>query len=168
MTATMQGLGDPNQLIEVQPGAIRFGALRAGGVYRLPVFLKNLDVDVTRYTIKPLEEPYLKLWYAHTPLAPGMSVKVIVELLAHGPVKIDTFVDVRVKAHTVKVPVQARVLDAEEYDSLETESLRLHGRKLVKRGVELVTDEQYCKKALGDAYAVPLDQLGGETTSLDS
>ena len=45
-------------LPQVQPGAIRFGALRAGGVYRLPVFLKNLDVDVTRYTIKPLEEPY--------------------------------------------------------------------------------------------------------------
>merc|ERR1711981_372544 len=28
-------------------------------------------------------------------------------------------------------------------------------------GVELVTDEQYCKKALGDAYAVPLDRTAG-------
>jgi len=166
MTATMQGLGDSNCLIEVQPGAIRFGALRAGGVYRLPVFLKNLDVDVTRYTIKPLEEPYLKLWYAHTPLAPGMSVKVIIELIAHGPVKIDTFLDVRVKAHTVKVPIQARVLEAEEYDSLETESLRLHGRKLVKRGVELVVDETYARKALGPNFAPPIDHLG-ESTSLD-
>ena len=55
-----------------------------------------------------------------------MSVKVIIELIAHGPVKIDTFLDVRVKAHTVKVPIQARVLEAEEYDSLETESLRSH------------------------------------------
>merc|ERR1711981_904257 len=28
-------------------------------------------------------------------------------------------------------------------------------------GVELVTDEQYCKKALGDAYAVPLERTAG-------
>jgi len=168
MTSTMQGLGDPSCLVEVAPGALRFGTLRAGGVYRLAVFVKNLDVDVTRYTVKAMEEPFLKLWYAHTPLAPGMSVKIVVEVRAHAPARIDTFLDVRVKAHCIKVPVVARVLDAEEYDSLETESLRLHGRKLVKRGVELVTDEQYCKKALGDAYAVPLDQLGGETTSLDS
>jgi hypothetical protein len=129
--------------------------------------VKNLDVDVTRYIVKPLEEPFLKLWYAHNPLAPGMSVKIVVELRAHGPAKVDTFLDVRVKAHCIKVPIIARVLDAEEYDSLETESLRLHGRKLVKRGVELVTDEQYCKKALGDAYAAPLDHLG-EMNSLDS
>jgi hypothetical protein len=167
MTSTMQGLGDPSCLVEVAPGALRFGTLRAGGIYRLAVFVKNLDVDVTRYIVKPLEEPFLKLWYAHSPLAPGMSVKIVVEVRAHGPAKVDTFLDVRVKAHCIKVPIIARVLDAEEYDSLETESLRLHGRKLVKRGVELVTDEQYCKKALGDSYAPPLDQLG-EMNSLDS
>lgn len=80
--------------------------------------------------------------------------------------KVDTFLDVRVKSHCIKVPVQARVLEAEEFDSLETESLRLHGRKLVKRGVELVADETYAKKVLGSNFAPPIDQLG-ESTSLD-
>merc|ERR1719398_277558 len=162
----MQGLGDPSCLVEVAPGALRFGTLRAGGIYRLAVFVKNLDVDVTRYIVKPLEEPFLKLWYAHSPLAPGMSVKIVVEVRAHGPARVDTFLDVRVKAHCIKVPIIARVLDAEEYDSLETESLRLHGRKLVKRGVELVVDETYARKALGPNFAPPIDHLG-ESTSLD-
>merc|ERR1719506_3575382 len=92
MTSTMQGLGDPSCLVEVAPGALRFGTLRAGGIYRLAVF-----------------------------------VKIVVEVRAHAPAKVDTFLDVRVKAHCIKVPIIARVLDAEEYDSLETESFRLHG-----------------------------------------
>jgi hypothetical protein len=165
MTSTMQGLGDPSTLVEVQPGRLGFGMLRVGGIYRLAVYVKNLDVDVTRYIVKPLEEPYMKLWYAHTPLAPGMSVKIVVEIVASRAMKIDTFLDVRVKAHCIKVPIAARVLDPDEYDALETESMRLHGRKLVKRGVELVTDEKYCKKTLGFAYSPPLENIDG--SSLD-
>ena len=126
-----------------------FGTLRTGAVYRLACFLKNLDVDVTRYIIKPVEGPVLKLWYKHGPLAPGMSVKIVVELRALAPLQLETFLDLRVKAHSIKVPIAARVLDAEEYDFLEEESRRLYGRKPVGRGVEIVTDLAYCKKALG-------------------
>lgn len=147
--------------IEVQPGSLRFGVLRAGGVYRMPVFLKNTDVDVVRFTVKPLEEPFLKLWYAHAPLAPGMNVKIMVEIIAHGPAKIDTFLDLRVKSHIAKVPIQANIMPTAEYDRLELETVRLHGRKIAKKGVEIVADEQYAKKALGGGYVATIGHLSG-------
>merc|ERR1719253_150679 len=122
----MQGLGNPNQLVEVCPGALRFGTLRQGAVYRLSVFVKNLDVDVTRYTVKPVEAPFLRLWYEQVALAPGMSVKITVEVQAHAPAKIEQFLDIRMKAHQIKVPIFAHIVDCKQYDALDEEAMRLH------------------------------------------
>lgn len=67
--------------------------------------------------------------------------------------------EVKVKAHAVKVPVNGRVLDPEEYDRLDAESLSLHGRRIGRVGPEMpvtqVLDEKYCVKLLGDKYMPP-------------
>jgi len=160
LTSTMQGLGDSNNLVEVTPGACRFGYLRKGSVYRMAFFLRNLDVDVTRFSIAPLNSPYVRIDYKPGHLAPGLAIKIVVEIAATKPAKIQQLIEVKVKAHIIRVPVTGHVLNNDAYDDLDAQSLALHGRRIGrhheisqanKQGpVELVTDEAYCRKVLGD------------------
>ncbi|CAE8723758.1 unnamed protein product, partial [Polarella glacialis] len=159
------GLGDVNQLVEVVPGSCRFGPLRLGSLYRMAFWVRNLDVDVTRFNVTPLQSDFVKVHFQPGHLAPGISTKMVVEVLALGPAKIEQLIEIKVKAHVVRVPVTARVFDAEEYDRLDAESLALHGRRIGRhreRGennkpspVQLVTDPAYCRKVLGQSYLPP-------------
>jgi hypothetical protein len=160
LTSTMQGLGDSNSLVEVTPGICRFGPVRQGGVYRMAFFLRNTDVDVTRFNIAPLKSDFVKVSHQPGQIAPGMAAKIVVEVLAKQPGKVEQLVEVRVKAHIIRVPVTARIMEAEEYDRLDAESMALHHRHIgrhreksdagEKRAVEVVTDERYCRRALGE------------------
>jgi len=162
LTSTMQGLGDSNNLVEVTPGACRFGPLRLGSLYRSTFFLRNLDVDVTRYTIVPVQSNFVSVKYTPGHLAPGMAVKVEVEIACIEPAKIEQLVEVRLKAHVVRVPVTARIFDSQEYDRLDAESLALHGRRIGRHRertdnkpppVEWVMDEAYCRKVFESKQA---------------
>eukprot|EP00746_Dinoflagellata_sp_MGD_P125940 gnl/MRDRNA2_/MRDRNA2_60853_c0_seq1.p1 gnl/MRDRNA2_/MRDRNA2_60853_c0~~gnl/MRDRNA2_/MRDRNA2_60853_c0_seq1.p1 ORF type:complete len:2005 (+),score=521.56 gnl/MRDRNA2_/MRDRNA2_60853_c0_seq1:84-6098(+) len=173
LTSTMQGLGDPTKLVDVTPGICRFGPLRCGCVYRMNFFLRNLDVDTTRFNVARVESAFVNVHYAPQLLAPGMAAKIAVEIIAGAPARVEQLVEVRVKAHVVQVPVTARVFDADEYDRLDAESMNLHGRhigRLRKGGpVELVTDESYCRKVLGEQYAgPPPEQLSWQQSQEDS
>merc|ERR1719356_271862 len=125
-------------------------------------FVRNLDVDVTRYGVAPLKSDFVRVKYTPGHLAPGMATKVEVEVLALAPAKVEQLV----KAHVIRVPVTARIFDAEEYDRLDAESLALHGRRIgrhrevgddvnKKSPVQLVDDEKECRAKLGDAYLPP-------------
>jgi len=165
LTSSMQGLGDSNSLVEVTPGICRFGPVRQGGVYRMGFFLRNLDVDVTRFNVTPLKSEFVKVSHQPGQIAPGMAAKVVVEIMAKQPGKVEQLVEVRVKAHVIRVPVTARILEAEEYDRLDAESMALHRRHIgrhreksdagEKRAVEVVTDEKYCRKVLGETNYRP-------------
>lgn len=173
LTSTMQGLGDPTKLVDVTPGICRFGPLRCGCVYRMNFFLRNLDVDTTRFNVARVDSAFVNVHYAPQLLAPGMAAKIAVEIVAGAPARVEQLVEVRVKAHVVQVPVTARVFDAAEYDRLDLESINLHGRhigRLRKGGpVELVTDEAYCRKVLGEQYAgPPPEQLSWQQSQEDS
>jgi len=166
VSSTMQGLGDSNNLVEVVPGACRFGPLRVGSVYRMAFFLRNLDVDVTRFNVG-VQSEFVSVKHQPGHLAPGMAAKIVVEILAKVPAKIEQLVEVKVKAHVIKVPVTARIFDAEEYDRLDAESLALHERRIGRHReksdpnsnkpppVELVVDSAYCRKVLGPSYQPP-------------
>jgi len=165
LSSTMQGLGDANNLVEVKPGSCRFGPLRAGSVYRMTVYFRNLDVDVTRFNVAPVNDPMVSLQYTPGHLAPGIATKLVVEVRAITPQRVEQLIDIRVKAHIVKVPVTAKVLDADEYDRLDNESLNLHGRRIGRHRekadgsgvgpVQVVRDEGYCRAVLGEAF-IPL------------
>jgi len=167
LSSTMQGLGNENSLVDVRPGACRFGPLRRGSLYRMAFYLRNLDVDVTRFNVAKVKSElgFVNVHYQPGHLAPGMAAKIIVEVAAHVPAKIEQLVEVKLKAHVVRVPVTARVFDAEEYDRLDAESLALHGRRIGRHRersennkpgpVQLVVDEAYCRKVLGENYLVP-------------
>jgi len=166
LSSTMQGLGDPNQLVEVMPGACRFGPLRLGSLYRMSFFVRNKDVDVTRFNVKPPDSDMVKVHWTPGHLAPGMATKITVEVAAITPTPmIEQLVEIHVKAHIVRVPVTARVIDEAEYDRLDAESFALHGRKIGRHRerndaqkpgpVQLVIDPEYCKKVMGYAYHPP-------------
>lgn len=168
LSSTMQGLGDSNQLVEVSPGTCRFGPCRLGSMYRMTLFLRNLDVDVTRFNVAPVTSEFVSVKYTPGHIAPGMAAKIVVELTALAPAKIEQLVEVKVKAHHLRVPVTGIIFDAEEYDRLDAESLALHGRRIGRHQernennkpgpVELIRDEAYCRKRLGAAYmALPPD-----------
>jgi len=191
LTSTMQGLGDSNNLVEVMPGSCRFGPLCLGNIYRMSFFVRNLDVDVTRYLITSCSD-YVKI--CHTPgelvgnankiagqIAPGMAKRVVVEIAAHTPVKIDQFIEVAVKAHKIKVLVTARAMDVEEYEKDDSTEVALHGRHIGRSRqrndpaaggkppvVEQVADSEYCRqvfKRLGkEGIANILPPIGGDVS----
>lgn len=172
LTSTMQGLGDPTRLVDVSPGICRFGPLRAGCVYRMAFYLRNLDVDTTRFNVARMDSAFVNVKYSPQLLAPGMAAKIVVEIVAGAPARVEQLIEVRVKAHVVQVPVTARIFEADEYDRLDADSMNMHGRhigRLRKGGpIELVTEESYCKKVLGERYKEFPDHLSWQMSQEDS
>jgi len=162
LTSTMQGLGDSNNLVEVTPGNCRFGTLRSGSLYRMNFSIRNLDVDGTRFNVVPVKSEFVRVTHSPGHLAPGMATRIAVEIAAFSPAKIEQLVEVKMKAHVVRVPVTAVIYDAEEYDRLDAESLAINGRRIGRHRerdegnqlgpVELVRDEGYCRRIMGAAY----------------
>ncbi|CAD7930868.1 unnamed protein product [Amoebophrya sp. A25] len=154
LSATMQGLGDPNKLVEAVPGHVRFGLLRRGAVYQITLQLKNLDCEPTRFNIKQPDSEYVKIAYSPMPVAPGLSMNVSVELWGWHSAKILQVIEASCKAAIVKIPVSARVVEAEEYDRLDAESVLLNGKRIMGSHVRL---QEYSSDKLGAAYIAPND-----------
>lgn len=161
----VKGLGDNHMLVEVMPGACRFGPLRQGSLYRMSVYVRNLEVDVTRFNVKPPESKLVNVKWQPGHLAPGMATKLTVEVLALEPARIEQLLEVHTKAHIVRVPITARIVGAEEYDRLDAESMALHGRRIGRHReksethkpgpVQLITEPSYCKKVMGPTWQPP-------------
>lgn len=174
LTSTMQGLGDSTKLAEVTPGSLRFGPLRLGSLYRMSFFLRNLDVDVTRFHVRAVQSDLVLRGHQSGHLAPGLAERIVVDVAAKVPCnKVEQMIEIKVKAHVIKVLVTARIFDAEEYDRLDAESLALHGRRIgrhrevgedvnKKPPVELIDDERECRQKLGDAYLPPPLDFGDD------
>jgi hypothetical protein len=173
LTGTMQGLGDSDRLVEVMPGSLRFGPLRLGGLYRMTFYLRNLDVDVTRFHVRKVQSDIVLREHQSGHLAPGLAERIVVDVAAKMPCKIEQMIEIKVKAHIIQVLVTARIFDAEEYDRLDAESLALHGRRIgrhremsedvnKKAPVQLVDDEKECRQKLGDAYLPPPLDFGDD------
>merc|ERR1740117_1170447 len=126
--------------------------------------IRNLDVDVTRFNVMPLDRPargsdrpseFVSVRHQPGHIAPGMASKITVEVAAREPAVVEQLVEVRVKAHIIRVPVMARVFAADEYDELDANSVRQSGRHIGKhragvdgqgKGPVEVAEEAYCKR----------------------
>mmetsp|Transcript_102982 Transcript_102982/g.297810 ORF Transcript_102982/g.297810 Transcript_102982/m.297810 type:complete len:171 (+) Transcript_102982:3-515(+) len=144
-------------------------------------YIRNLDVDVMRYIVtsssKGSSKDFVKI--CHTPgelvgdaankiaghLAPGMAKKVIVEIAAHTPAIVEQLIEVSVKAHRIKVPVFARILDVEEYEKEDYTEMAIRNRHIGRAQehgdmasggkpppVEQVSDPSYIKKVFDDIH----------------
>jgi len=143
-------------------------------------YIRNLDVDVMRYVVDTnATQPeswthFVKI--CHTPgelvgdankiaghLAPGMAKKVIVEIAAHKPDKIEKLITITMKAHRIQVPVFARILDVEEYEKEDYTEMAIRNRHIGRAQehgaeasggkpppVEQVSDPSYVKKVFDE------------------
>lgn len=74
----------------VTPGVARFGTVEVGGRYELSVMIKNEDCQLMRFTIRQPRDLAVKVVYTPKPLAPGMDLRVIVDLQATSIGLLDT------------------------------------------------------------------------------
>jgi len=155
LSSTQQGLGNSSLLVEVAPHIARFGPLRCGNVYTMSFRLRNCDVANTRFVAK-ITPPDDQIGTKYVPiiLAPGMPTKIHVEVYAKKPGKFEKILEIKTKAHITKIPIIGRIIEQGEYDNLDSESVALHARHIgnIGRGVNIINDENYCIKKLGDLY----------------
>lgn len=116
--------------------------------------LRNLDVEGTRFNVKPPASEYVKIHYQPRQVPPGLSLTVNVELWAHHAAKIQQVIEVKCKAHVVKIPVSARVLEPDQYDKLDAESVLLNGKRILANNVRLHQDSDLKLKS---NYIAPND-----------
>merc|ERR1719382_1832142 len=93
-------------------------------------FVRNLDVDNTRFNVMPVKSQFVRVQYNPGFLAPGVAAKIVVEIAASAPATIEQLVEVKIKAHVIKVPVTALVHDAEEYDKQDEQMQARHRTRL--------------------------------------
>ncbi|CEM12924.1 unnamed protein product [Vitrella brassicaformis CCMP3155] len=164
-TASMQGLGDPNTLVQVEPPSLRFGPLRQGHIYRLHFKLRNFDVDVCRFNVKGPQSNLINIHYTPQAVPPGLALPVTVELCATVAARVEQIVSVRHKAHILQLPVIAEVLEPEQFDRLHEQMIDAQGRPLLKKTIEVVSDPKAIAKKLGPNAPLPPDTLTKRTTA---
>lgn len=124
--------------LSLYPASARFGIIKQGAVYMITMTLKNEDNLTARFTLKQPKCTEAKVIYTPTPIAPGMTVKLKVELTATAPMKFEAEFEIASKTEIFKVPVFANIMPESDFTRLDEESLRLQGRRLQKAIVKEV------------------------------
>jgi hypothetical protein len=143
----------------VIPAAIRFGVLPVGETFEMNLFIKNEDVQLMRFNIRQPPRKDIRIIYKPAPLAPGMTSKVTVELTTKSIEQLETEFQIAAKAEIYKLPVFANIVSSEEYQRIDEESVRLHGRGVQKPGV---------KAKGGQILNTGVSEIWGETTMSDA
>ncbi|PFH32124.1 hypothetical protein BESB_020650 [Besnoitia besnoiti] len=103
-------------LLDVFPRSLDFGrCVRAGEVSSRVVHVRNLDSDVCRFSVflerDADDSGYeIRLLYTAGPVAPGLSLEIIAELVAFRPASISAAILVTHKAHILRIPVVAQAV----------------------------------------------------------
>lgn len=135
------------EAFEVSPSQVRFGEVRAGGVYRFPIKLRNTSVDAARFRIDvayiqhaPAGNSLRLVTLQPGKVAPGMSVTVDVELQAQVLGMFSSSVEIATEAGLLSIPVVARV--------------QRSGATKLARGVQAVSasDAQVDETTMSSAY----------------
>mmetsp|Transcript_6797 Transcript_6797/g.12276 ORF Transcript_6797/g.12276 Transcript_6797/m.12276 type:complete len:1696 (-) Transcript_6797:1566-6653(-) len=128
--------------LTIYPASARFGIIKQGSIYEIILTLKNEDVQTARFTLRQpkIKEELLvanaKVVYTPSPIAPGMTVKLKVELSAILPAKFETEFEIASKTEIFKVPIFANIMPESDYIRLDEESVRLQGRRIQKKIVK--------------------------------
>ena len=136
MSAVMNDPLKRNLLI--LPGAVRFGTVKAGGVYELPLTIKNEDFQIVRFSLRQPKSLAARVQYMPGPLAPGMDLRCRIELCSTQLGKIDTQFEVMCKSEIYYIPIQANVVDERQWENLDNESYRVNGRSALKQNVRQI------------------------------
>eukprot|EP00753_Platysulcus_tardus_P001814 PLAT11565.2.p1 GENE.PLAT11565.2~~PLAT11565.2.p1 ORF type:complete len:470 (-),score=179.58 PLAT11565.2:51-1460(-) len=127
---------------ELRPRQLRFGFLKQGSVYRRSFQLIHVGLEPARFRIMPFDrapDDDTKLRVLHTPrkIAPGMRLKVEVELSAGGVDSVADEVHIVTETQVFKLPVTATILDETEFES-RSRLARLASRSIMSKGTRLI------------------------------
>jgi hypothetical protein len=111
-------LHDPlKRCFNVLPTVLKFGMLKADSVYELTITLKNEDSVAHRLNLKPLADQRVRAVQTEMGLvAPGMIRKVLVTVHAKEPGTIKEVLHIVTKSDIFKIPIEATILSAQNYE----------------------------------------------------
>ncbi len=116
----------PPPTFDIFPGVLDFGGVQVGVQYRMVIRVKNVGVDSSRFRItrrpRRTGAPHeILARFAPGIVAPGMTVDVEVQLLAHaGGVVSGDFVELVSADEVFRVPVTADIVSPAVYDPRST------------------------------------------------
>lgn len=123
--------------ISVYPPEIDFGTLKIGEVYRATALLTNFGHTPGRFLIKHhnnLKQCELKVLYKKGPIAPGMSVRVNIDIYAEKTKDMDYELVISTEGHNITLPIKARIIAEQQFES---EASVLHRKVKVITGSRL-------------------------------
>lgn len=104
-------------LFLVTPKSLKFGSVVIGSTYRLNLSVANSGIDTGRYTVKHNNANNVSIHYTPGPVAPGISVKLEVELRANQLGLIQDEIRIETDTEIFRLPVSATVVDVHEVAS---------------------------------------------------
>eukprot|EP00899_Mesostigma_viride_P028886 jgi/Mesvir1/9182/Mv06917-RA.2 len=110
-----EGTGAVAQQFSLAPSHVAFGSIPVGGVHSRPLSLLNLSHDVGRFKVKQPELPF-KVVYTPAKVAPGMTVKLSVDVAATQVGDYDSVVVIETEFNQFTVPLSVTVLDEKAYE----------------------------------------------------
>ena len=128
--------------LQIIPACLRFGLIKMSESYEMQVLLKNEDSQLLRFVIRQPARKEVRVLFKPAPIAPGMFIKLAVEVSLKHPEKLETEFEIATKTEIYKIPVFANAVHQDEYDKVNEESVRLHGRNVLKPTVKAKTNQQ--------------------------
>lgn len=122
--------------LQIIPASLRYGVVKAGEVYEMTVLLKNEDSQLLRFIVRQPPRKDIKILFKPAPIAPGMFTKLTAEICVKNPEKFESEFEVASKTEIFRIPVFVNALSSEEYEKINEESVRLHGRSILKPTVK--------------------------------
>lgn len=147
--ATIAAFEDTNNRgLFLTPAQARFGPVRCGNAFCLVLNLKNEGVDLVRFSLRQPEDKRIRVQFETGAVPMGISRKLRICLNATEPGKLETEIIITTKAEKLTVPIFAQILDADDFDALNEESLKKNKRSVLKQtlnvigGPEIPRDEE--------------------------
>lgn len=111
-------LHDPlKRAFNVMPANLKFGILKVDQSYELLITLKNEDSIAQRVMLKPLSDNRITASLVEMgPIAPGMIRKVAVTIYSSKVGLIKDTLQIVTKSDIFKIPIEATIVSAENYD----------------------------------------------------
>ena len=119
--------------LNVMPGQVVFGGLRAGSTNDIVITIKNEDMIGHRITIKPIQDKRIQVVQEeYGIIAPGMMKKVIVTIRladdAVVPANIKETLTIVSKHDIFKLPITAKCMSEEDWEEENKNNMATTGR----------------------------------------
>ena len=132
-------LQDPlTRSLSISPENLRFGVLKEGGVYTMTCKVQNMGDQLARFRIRQPDHDMVRILYQPTPLAPGVSQMLQVQITGLRVDALETQFHVVDNTFIYILKVFARVVSESNFEELERENQRTKGKSVLSPLVKWV------------------------------